>query len=198
MEKLENMISEKMLKIYAKNHIELPQLTLYIENYYLSDIYDCFVRTLKQLKHEYNPLSERMSIIIDLDETFLQNDDFYPFTLGVWKQDSELFKFYLHHVKKNQFGPILPFMYILYSYCISKGIRVIFVSGRLEYIRKQTVNNLNFYGVYHFDLYLAGPKWNKIKIIKKLEKKYNILAVLNDQNDSPHAKLIKFPQLYVI
>ncbi len=201
MESFENMISESMLKMHAHYNIQLPQLSIYIEKYYLSDIYDCFIHTMKQLKRNYNiPLSEKpMCIIMDLDETFLQNDDFYPFTLAIWKQHPTLYKFYLHHAKENQFGPILPFMYILYRYCIAKEIRVIFISGRMEHLREQTVNNLIFYDVMDFDLYLSdNSECYKSNIIRELEKYYNILAVLNDQNDSPHSKLIRFPQLYIL
>lgn len=200
MEKSENMISENTLKMYSRCNIQLPQLSRYIEKYYISDIYDCFVHAMGQLKSNYNPLSKNpMCIIIDLDETFLQNDDFYPFTLRIWKHYPALYKFYLHLVKENQFGPILPFMYILYRYCIANDIKVIFISGRLEHLREQTMNNLIFYDVTDFDLYLSDNSIDyKSNIIQVLENNYNILAVLNDQNDSPHNKLIKFPQLYII
>lgn len=76
-----------------------------------------------------------------------------------------------------------------------------FVSGRLEHLRSQTIMNLNFYGVYIFELYLAkteNSKLDKTRVIDQLGKKYNIVAVLNDQNDSPHLNLVKFPKLYTV
>ncbi len=195
-------LCERKLKVYAKLNVSLPCFSKYICTHYIEDIYYSFECAMKQIiTNSVIKTDKPPGVIIDLDETFMQNDEFLLYTMDIWLYNPALYEYYLENAINYQYGPILPFMYILYKYCIDKNIRVIFISGRLNHHKQQTINNLNFYGVTDFEIYLSSTsdsKSNKIKAIKKLEKQYNILAVLNDQPDSPHHTMVKFPQLYVL
>lgn len=86
MEICTDTLSEKDFKIYVQKNIKLPILDGYISETYITDIYNSFLRSIQQIKSALLITPDKPScIVIDLDETFLQNDDFYPFTLKIWK-----------------------------------------------------------------------------------------------------------------
>ena len=170
--------TEQQLKKYAKNKLSFPDLEDYIKKQYYHDIYYCFFRSMIQIKKNYRGHGNEC-VIIDLDETFVQNYYFRHYTFHIWDHSTSVYDIHMKNAKRN-FDPILPFMFILYRYCLHKGIKVIFVSGRLEHLRKQTIRHLKFSDVHEYELYLSqgSSMSEKTKIINQIQKKYTILAVL--------------------
>ena len=95
-------------------------------------------------------------------------------------------------------GPIMPYMYILYRYIISKGIRVIFVSDRPRSESHRVKYNLSRFGITKYYLIMGvDSKKQKQQIYLDLIAEYNVLAILDDQPHMNHVpEFVKFPSLY--
>lgn len=196
--------SESELKVLVlKNDPILYILNQYIEHSYWKDIYTCFRRCMFTV-HRYIKFFKvnsnlQPAVIIDLDETFLQNASFAPNITRLWKTNSSFY----NKLAKKDIGAILPYMIIFYEYIRSKGIKPIFLTGRNKTIRTLTKHNLKIFGVYDKDylLYMnpgINSKQFKNKIYNTLLSLYDIVCVLNDQDEINTVNLIKFPQLYNI
>lgn len=195
-----NKITDKEFYNYNKNNkIYLPIFKYINSNKYLNDIYKIFIKSIKHIKNNYNS-NIKQCAIIDLDETFLFNDFYLFHTLDTYKHYN--YKIYKHY--KNNFNklysPIIPYMYILYSYIINKNIDVIFLTARDIKYKKTTIDNLKYFGITkYFIIFKTGDiKSNIYKQynIRQIEKNNNIILILNDQNEFYHRHLIKMPQLY--
>ena len=204
------MINVKKLYIY--NDIKYVDKTLYqyIKNNYFNDIYSVFFNSIQHIQKQLNirklqNFTKPLCCVLDLDETFFQNDSFLYNTLHIWKYNNDLYNYYKSTKFINKsFGPILPFMYILYSYLIQKNIQIIFLSGRHEKFRQLTIDNLNFFNIdkKNYKLILNNttiPSYlYKQYYIKKISNDYDIILCLNDQNEFSHKNLIQTPQIYNI
>ena len=164
------MIDDKKLLRYNQIKHKDEKLNNYIINYYFNDIYKCFFNSMKKINKNINTNkneSKPMCCVIDLDESFFQNDSFLYNTLDIWKYNKKLYKYFKSI--KYQFGPILPFMFILYKYLLHKNIHIIFLSGRDIKYKKLTIDNLNFFNVKKFELIL-----NDTGLDSKIYKQNNI------------------------
>ena len=208
------MLDDKTLYTYNNIRHKNTKLSNYISSKYFSDIYVCFYKAMQLLKKNITlyklsssiyPLNKPMCCILDLDETFFQNDSFLYNTLGIWKYNPLLYdKFTELKFYNMNFGPILPFMFILYKYLIYKNIHIIFLSGRKEKYRNLTIDNLSYFNISpdSYDLILNDTNCisNKYKQdqLTIISQNYNIVLCMNDQNEFMHENLIKMPQLYTI
>lgn len=190
-------ISESDLKLIKKNNPIVNSLTHYVKYYYRNHLRQILFYLLKHIRDI--PIYCNSIIIIDLDETFIQNADFYPHTLGLWTPT-------LQHVYRQtgkvDIGAVLPYMYILYAYLIHKQISVVFLTGRKEKLRTLTRKNLKMFGVTQYHLFMTPDNLNsyvyKNMIVQQLSVQHDIIAILNDQSEIIHDRLVKFPQLYTV
>lgn len=194
------MLNDKKLYEYEKIKYKDKNLEYYIINYYFNDIFKCFFNSMKIINKNINNNIKPMCCVIDLDETFFQNDSFLFNTLDIWKYNKNLYEYYKSI--KQPFGPILPFMFILYEYLIYKNIHIIFLSGRHIKYKQQTIDNLIFFNVNKFELILNDTKLEskiyKQNNINEISKKYNIILCINDQKEFKHENLVMSPSLYII
>lgn len=206
------MINVKELYIYNDIKYLDKKLYQYIKYNYFNDIYNVFFNVMQHIKkqidiNKVNNLKtlKPLCCVLDLDETFFQNDSFLYNTLHIWEYNNDLYKFYKSPTFINKsFGPILPFMYILYSYLIQKNIQIIFLSGRHEKFRQLTIDNLDFFNIDKKKYKLILNKTTmpsdlyKQYHIKQISNDYKIILCLNDQNEFDHQNLIQTPQIYKI
>ena len=84
------MLDDKTLYTYNNIRHKNTKLSNYISSKYFSDIYVCFYKAMQLLKKNITlyklsssiyPLNKPMCCILDLDETFFQNDSFLYNTL---------------------------------------------------------------------------------------------------------------------
>ena len=200
------MINIKKLYLYNDiKHLDV-KLYHYITKYYLNDIYKIFFRSMQLIKKQINLKSTKpLCCVLDLDESFFQNDSFLYNTLHLWNYNSDLYNFYKSQkfIDKS-FGPILPFMHILYSYLINKNIHIIFLSGRREKYRHLTINNLSYFNIDYknYELILNDTNLSshlyKQHHIEQISNKYRIILCINDQTEFCHPNLIQMPAIYNI
>ena len=200
------MLDDKTLYVYNSIKYKNKELYDYVVSKYFDDMYHCFYKAMQLLKKNIlinNSSNKPMCCILDLDETFFQNDSFLYNTLYIWKYNPKLYnKFSDLNFYNKHFGPILPFMFILYKYLIYKNIHIIFLSGRKEKYRNLTINNLSYFDImkdsYELILNNTNDQSNKYKQdkISNINQNYNIVLCMNDQNEFNHENLIKTPQLY--
>lgn len=191
------------IKLYKYNDQKYKdrELNLYITKYYFNDVYLCFFKCMKMINHNLLNKShptKQCCCILDLDETFFQNDSFLFNTLDIWKYNTKLYDYYTSLGKS--FGPILPFMYILYEYLVHKNIHIIFLSGRNIKYKELTVSNLKFFNVTKFELILNDTNDidYKQKHVNDINKKYDVILCANDQNEFYHKNMVQFPKLYQV
>lgn len=199
-------LQDKDLYTYNNSKYIDKKLYNYIVTQYFNDIYICFYKSMKLLKR--NIMSNNikpMCCVLDLDESFFQNNSFLYNTQYIWKYNPRLYNKYSDsNFHKKHFGPVLPYMYILYSYLKQKNIHIIFLSGRNEKFRELTINNLSYFDIkknnYELILNNTNKKSNlyKQEKISIISKKYNIVLCINDQKEFIHRNLIEMPQLYKI
>lgn len=173
-----------------------PLLIKYVKYQYDIDLQNIVIKLLKYIKQL--EIHSNSIIIIDLDETFLQNADFYPHTLELWCPTMQ--QVYAKTGKRD-IGGILPYMSILYFYLIHKKIKVVFLTGRKETLRNITKLNLQMFGICDYDLFMTPlntcSTLYKNYIVEQF-RTHDIVAILNDQDEITHDKLVKFPQLYTV
>lgn len=194
----------KQMTYYNKDNpnYDLRLLVSYVRNHYWYDIYTCFRQSMSYiqlyLKSENVGHSKTHAVVIDIDETFMQNASFAPFTTELWGRRRS----YYNRLAIHDIGAILPYMYILYEYLILKQIKPIFLTGRHQSLRQITITNLTMFGIKGYLLYMNPEHGNsrkfKNKIFNTLNQYYDIICVLNDQDEINTHNHIKFPQLYRI
>lgn len=204
--KWEPLLLDNDLYTYNNSKFVDNKLYKYIVSDYFNDIYVCFHKSMRLLKKniKLNDIKP-MCCVLDLDESFFQNYSFLYNTQNIWKYNPRLYNKYSDNKFHNKhFGPVLPYMFILYKYLMSKNIHIIFLSGRNEKFRELTINNLSYFditkGSYELILNDNNKKTNlyKQEKLSKISKNYNIVLCINDQNEFSHKNLIKMPQLYKI
>jgi predicted secreted acid phosphatase len=198
------VITDKEFYYYNKNKYKILSIYNYIKNEYLYDICKVIFNSIQLVKKNKKDsiTSKPNCVVFDLDETFLCNDFYKFYILEVFQYNRLIYDYYKSRIPSN-IGPILPFIIILYEYLIYHNIKIIFLSGRNEEWREQTIENLNIFNINNnYLLYLKPKNLNshtfKQEIIDEIEKKYNILLCLNDQKEFIHKNLLYMPQLYII
>ncbi len=145
-------------------------------------------------------------VIFDVDDTALSSYE-YTKSLGF----GFTFQSWLKWIKKAKAKPIEP-VKKFYDFLISKGIKIIFLTGRDEFLFNVTKQNLISAGYSKFDtLICRSPEFKNVpaekfksKIRKSLSQKgYKILATIGDQKSDLEGGFtgikIKLPNyLYII
>lgn len=152
---------------------------------------NCYYEAMDIIKKE-RPFFENPCVIVDLEETFIQDRKYMKYTSALWNYNAELCENNIEEANKGR-SPIMPFMYILYAYCVKFGVKVIFVSRRGEHERKNVEKTLKRHDINNYMLFMGDCRKN---IVKEVAKKWHILVVLNDQADLKYKKIVKFPSLY--
>jgi len=107
------------------------------------------------------PIKPKSAVMFDIDDTLLSVDG-------------------------NKLSPIKPMIDLL-NYCIIKDILIVIITARSEDYRKQTIADLNKYGINYSYLYLRKSPQDDHNQFKSLQKeklnKYgiNILMSIGDQ-----------------
>lgn len=128
-----------------------------------------------------NKGARKQAIILDIDETVLDNTPYKAKSVGtsIGKARGAFSKW----VAKEQ-AEALPGAVKTLQLAHKKGIELFFVSGRsAEKDLQHTINNLNKYGIPDADekhLFLYAGNSNKEEIFAKLEKQYEVIAYVGD------------------
>jgi predicted secreted acid phosphatase len=206
---MQKLLTETELTTSIHNNADyIKNILHYINYYYYADLLISFKKSINMIKNNLcisNSTNRRFDkpncVVIDLDETFLQNPDFFILTKHVWSN----LNLRSHYEKKSDqnTAPLLPFMYILYSYLQYHHINIIFLTGRRQIFHDITVTNLARYSIHDYTLIMRPdefitPSQFKQNTINQIEQTHNILAILNDQPEIIHANLIQYPQLYIV
>jgi len=185
------------LEIY---HPKLCFLSYYIQNHYRNDIYLAFRKNMNLIKTFMSEFSiyyhHNLAILISLDDVFLQTQDFSLYTNIIWKDDPKIYQLY-QRLNQSNISPILPYMYILYSYAVSRNIRVIFMTRRSHRYSQNIRLNLSRLGVLKYNIITSIKEKHKQKMYFELTREYNIITTLDDQNTLKNVPgFVKFPNLY--
>lgn len=128
-----------------------------------------------------NKGSRKQAIILDIDETILDNTPYKAKSVGtsIGKARGAFSKW----VAKEQ-AEALPGAVKTLQFAHKKGIELFFVSGRsAEKDLQHTINNLKKYGIPDADeshLFLYSGNSDKEENFAKLEKKYEVIAYVGD------------------
>jgi predicted secreted acid phosphatase len=192
-------ISDKEFYEYnKKNILYMPIYQYIISNKYLNDIYKVYKNSIKHIQNNYTK-NKKYYAIIDLDETFLFNDFYLLHTLNIYKYNLNIYNYYKKKLNPL-FGPILPFICILYYYLKHKNINIIFLTARELKYKEDTIKNLKLFKIEYEkiifkDTDIESFKYKKTQI-EQLNKEYDIILILNDQPEFKHKHLIQMPRLY--
>jgi predicted secreted acid phosphatase len=176
----------------------MPIYQYIISNKYLNDIYKVYKNSIKHIQNNYTK-NKKYYAIIDLDETFLFNDFYLLHTLNIYKYNLNIYNYYKKKLNPL-FGPILPFICILYYYLKHKNINIIFLTARELKYKEDTIKNLKLFKIEYEkiifkDTDIESFKYKKTQI-EQLNKEYDIILILNDQPEFKHKHLIQMPRLY--
>ena len=206
------MFSEQEFK-YETNiyhNKKLDGLSAYVSKKYDNDMFSRYyidllelcVETIMKIKKHYDEYKQNV-IVIDLDETFLQNDHYYKYTYKIWDYNIELYEKYEKMGSEGK-SVLMPFMYILYRYCVKKNIKIVLLSGRdKDTYYERTKEELSIFDIYEYDLYLCNIKDTrkyKNEVVEYLNDMFNIVGILNDQQEITgyYDRQIYYPKLYII
>ncbi len=95
-----------------------------------------------------------LAIVSDLDETLLDNRPFFE-TIKDKTEDQISWTAFEEWQKKCQAKPLKPTQELL-AYARSKGVAIFFVTGRMERLRRITIENLVKYGIAYDGLYMRA------------------------------------------
>jgi cytidyltransferase-like protein len=193
-EHTENLIKNIMdSNLFIKNKIS-SELTR--KNYY-KKLEDTYLKTGKYfdiIKNQYNVICDFLNniefnendiVIFDIDEVCLTNlmyiNDFVYVNLYD-NYDNVLFNL------KNGYNPLIKECQCVFDLLHSKNIKYSFITGRRDYIRKVTEENLKLVGLdKYIHLYTCPDDYkehmNTFKTQCRIEisKKYNIICSIGDQ-----------------
>lgn len=111
-------------------------------------------RALEANKNKDDAARTNLAIVSDLDETLLDNRPFFK----TIKNESEAqidWRAFENWQKTCQAQPLKPTLELL-SYARSKGVAIFFVTGRMERLRRQTIQNLVKHGIAYDGLYMRA------------------------------------------
>lgn len=196
------MITDKEFRRYNEEGVVYNKIYFYIiSNDYARDIQLCTYKAIKMINQRLDSNMTRNNIaVIDLDETFLFNDYYLLHTLEAYRYNKHIQSFYKNKLDKR-YGPIIPFMIIVYEYLVSRGIDVFFLTARDIKFKEDTESNLEMFNIKDYQIVFKegdlSSKEYKQKEIKKIEERgYNIVLCLNDQKEFIHDSLVTMPRLY--
>lgn len=198
------MITDKEFYECNRNGLIYNKIYFYIiSNDYARDIQKCMYRAItmvqKELRQNTNVNKPNIAVL-DLDETFIFNDYYLLHTLEAYRYNNHIHRFYKDKLNKR-YGPILPFMIIVYEYLVKNGVHVFFLTARDIKFKEDTVNNLALFNIKEYSICFkknntSSPEYKK-KEMKKIEDKgWNIVLCMNDQKEFQHRTLVSMPQLY--
>ena len=166
-----NLTFEKLAIKYINNN-------LYFD--ILKDQYNIIEKYIKNITFDINDV-----IVFDIDEVCLLNLMYinnFTYSFLYDKYNNNLYNY------SNGFNPIIEECKNIFTYLHNKNIKYIFVTGRKDYIREITINNLKLVGLDNYiDLYTCSNDFcNKINIYKnecyeQIQLKYNIICIIGDQ-----------------
>lgn len=118
-------------------------------NYYDSGKYEkdvaCIAQQAIQIIKEYAPKSKNPAIVLDIDDTVLLT---YDYNVGEYfgynSQRSHIWE------KKAIAPPIKP-MLNMYQFARKNGVKTFFITGRKNFLKKPTEENLKRAGFYPWD-----------------------------------------------
>lgn len=188
----------KLLKLFSLLILtacssSVPQLTnldtakKLVRDYYDSGSFDkeCEIAVTEGIKEiEENPLPQNGVAVFDVDDTALSNYKSskligFGYVPSHWKASIE-----------NGDAEAIPHTKRLYEWLISKGIKIIFLTGRNNDDYTATKNNLINRGYTVFDTLIVRDKeseklpaavWKELKRKELTQKGYNIVACIGDQ-----------------
>lgn len=152
------------------------------------------VTPLEQLINHYNSLDrnqiENLTVIFDIDDTILSNQLIINSDQG----------YQLDHVIGYQRLSKLPFIYdqkLIYDWCLTHNINVVFITFRCESERLQTIKNLKQQNISKWEKLILFPEPCDYKSIsakdyktserkKLIESGYHIIAAVGDQYSDIH------------
>ncbi len=133
-----------------------------------------------------NSKGKSLAIVSDLDETLLDNRPFFE-TIKGQSEEQISWDDFEKWQKTCQAKPLKATQDLL-SYARSKGIAVFFVTGRMERLRRVTIENLLKYGIAYDGLYMRanGDEQNastmKSAYRKQIEDMgFKIIVTIGDQ-----------------
>jgi 5'-nucleotidase (lipoprotein e(P4) family) len=97
---------------------------------------------------------ESLAIVSDLDETLLDNRPFFE-TIKSKSEDQISWDDFEKWQTKCQAKPLKPTEDML-AYARSKGVAIFFVTGRMERLRRVTIENLLHYGIAYDGIYMRA------------------------------------------
>jgi 5'-nucleotidase (lipoprotein e(P4) family) len=95
-----------------------------------------------------------LAIVSDLDETLLDNRPFFE-TIKNKSEDDISWEAFEEWQKTGRATPLKPTQDLL-AYARSKGVAVFFVTGRMERLRRVTIENLLKHGIAYDGLYMRA------------------------------------------
>ncbi len=198
---------------YANEPVNLALVKKQLMHYHDVGLYDKDIQRvdtialayLKQRIQHADFHGKKPAIVLDIDETSLSNyGDMVTSDFGGTLQQ------FLENEDKGT-DPVIQPTLTLYQYAKSHDVAVFFITGRLEYERKVTEENLRSAGYQHWDgLTLRDGKHThtpaatyKTAIRKQLtEQGYDILLNVGDQNSDLNGgyadKTFKLPNPYYL
>ncbi len=198
----EYSITDRQFYKYNKENIIYTPVYFYIvSNNYIKDIQNCFYNALKLARRQIQlKKKNKLIAVIDLDETFLFNDYYLNHTLEVYRYNYYIYEFYKKKLDKK-YGPVIPFMIILYEYLIKNNVEVFFLTARDTKFKEDTVENLKLFNINKYKITFKKGNISsidyKMKEIEKIRQTGDIILCMNDQVEFYDKNMITMPRLYV-
>lgn len=127
---------------------------------------------------------EKTAAVFDIDETTLSNFEYYRSSGFTWTQEG------WNKWTLGEGSKVIPQTYKLYSFLVQRGIKIIFITGRLENEFPRTLRNLYDQGYTEYDTLICKPESlnhltaqeYKTQTRQQLtEKGYTIIVNVGDQ-----------------
>jgi acid phosphatase len=127
---------------------------------------------------------EKLAVVFDIDETTLSN--LKHMQAADWGYQAKVWDAWVHTASAPA---ILP-MRDVYDTAVARKVAVFFITGRKEFTRRATVQNLRDQGMGHFQALIVRPNdsTNSAVLFKTAERKriteqgYSIIANFGDQS----------------
>lgn len=175
----------------TKNWCEFECQKNRIAHYYLSGVYDADLEKIcAQAEHFFStiPVQQNSLIIFDVDDTALYHIQTFKKFEFIWSHKPEL-----KNVGPHDQAPALKPVLELYKFLSERGFKFIFLTGRNEKHREQTLRELRHEGYTDFEQLILMPNnlklldsailagdW-KLSVRKKLACTYDIVGNVGDR-----------------
>jgi len=111
-------------------------------------------RALEENKNKTGSEKASLAIVSDLDETLLDNRPFFE-TIKGQNEDQIDWSAFENWQKTGQAETLKPTRDLL-SYARGKGVAIFFITGRMERLRRVTIDNLLKHGIAYDGLYMRA------------------------------------------